>query len=87
MSDETVKEVKTEKGMEVRESDAMSRVGVSALNSLSVFSGYKDESAKLFILDFEEGTFEEHSRNTREHSRTFENTKALHTWNSIKTEI
>ena len=54
MSDETDKEVKTERGMDVRESEAMSRVGVSALNSLSVFSGYKDESAKLFIRDFEE---------------------------------
>ena len=54
MSDETDKEVKTERGMEVRESEAMSRVGVSALNSLSVFSGCKDESAKLFIRDFEE---------------------------------
>ena len=54
MSDETDKEVKTERGMEVRESEAMSRVGVSALNSLSVFSGNEDESAKLFIRDFEE---------------------------------
>lgn len=54
MSDEIVKEVKTERGMEVRESESMSRVGVSALNSLSVFSGNKDESAKLFIRDFEE---------------------------------
>jgi hypothetical protein len=54
MSDETDKEVKTERGMEVRESEAMSRVGVSALNSLSVFSGNEDESAKLFMRDFEE---------------------------------
>src|SRR3954470_9078438 len=54
MSDDTDKEVKTERGMEMRESEAMSRVGVSALNSLSVFNGYKDGSAKLFIRDFEE---------------------------------
>ena len=48
MSDEIEKEVKTERGMEVRQTEAVSREGVSALNSLSVFDGYKDESAKLF---------------------------------------
>jgi hypothetical protein len=38
----------------VRGSDATSRVGVPALNSRSVFSGNGNESAKLFLSDFEE---------------------------------
>lgn len=61
MSDEKNKEAKTEIGMksdkvimQERESGAMPGVGLYALNSLSVFSGNEDESAKLFLRDFEE---------------------------------